>query len=264
MPARMVNEYVYCPRLFYLEWVDGRFADSDDTVEGRHVHRAVDTETGAAPLPEDGELRAARSVMLSSPRIGVVAKLDLIEGDGGAVIPVDFKKGRPQPDGTPWPSDSVQVRLQGLLLRENGYRSDHGEVYYAQVRQRVRVEFDEPQLADALALVADARAASTRTSPPLPLVDSPKCPRCSLVGLCLPDETNLLLAVIPTSTCPAVCPRARDLIGPTAASNAPITSSRSTSSVTAAIPATGVSEASGAPITTRCFRSRPCLRNLFT
>ena len=27
---------------------------------------------------------------------------------------------------------------------------------------------------------------------PAPLVDSPKCPRCSLVGICLPDETNWL------------------------------------------------------------------------
>ena len=26
--------------------------------------------------------------------------------------------------------------------------------------------------------------------PPPPLIDSPKCPRCSLVGICLPDETN--------------------------------------------------------------------------
>src|SRR5581483_3922497 len=29
---------------------------------------------------------------------------------------------------------------------------------------------------------------------PEPLVDSPKCPRCSLVGICLPDETNALRA----------------------------------------------------------------------
>ena len=39
-----------------------------------------------------------------------------------------------------------------------------------------------------------ARAVAARARPPLPLVDSPKCPRCSLVGLCLPDETNALLS----------------------------------------------------------------------
>ena len=30
----MVNEFVYCPCLFYLEWVQGRFATSDDVEEG--------------------------------------------------------------------------------------------------------------------------------------------------------------------------------------------------------------------------------------
>src|SRR5215468_10417022 len=93
---------------------DGRFEDSDDTVLGRHVHRAVDTETGPAPLPEDGDLLAARSLTLSSPVLGVVARLDLVEGGEGSVVPVDYKKGSPQPDGSPWPSDEVQVVLQAL------------------------------------------------------------------------------------------------------------------------------------------------------
>ena len=37
LPARMVNEYVYCPRLAYLEWVQGEWAESADTVEGIRV-----------------------------------------------------------------------------------------------------------------------------------------------------------------------------------------------------------------------------------
>ena len=35
LPARMVNEYVYCPRLAYLEWVQGEWADSAERVTGR-------------------------------------------------------------------------------------------------------------------------------------------------------------------------------------------------------------------------------------
>jgi CRISPR-associated protein Cas1 len=194
LPARMVNEFVYCPRLFYLEWVEARFADNDDTRLGQQVHRKVDVEAGAAPLPEDGELRRARSVTLSSERLGVIAKLDLIEGDGDSVVPVDYKKGSPQPDGTPWPSDEVQVCLQALLLREHGYQCDHVELWYAETRQRVRVELTPERLSWAADVVADARGVADRASPPLPLVNSPQCPRCSLVGLCLPDETNALLA----------------------------------------------------------------------
>ena len=34
LPARMVNEFVYCPRLFFYEWVEGVFRESADTLEG--------------------------------------------------------------------------------------------------------------------------------------------------------------------------------------------------------------------------------------
>ena len=50
VPARMVNEFVYCPRLFHLEWVQGRFATSDDVEEGRYVHRVVDEPGGVSSL----------------------------------------------------------------------------------------------------------------------------------------------------------------------------------------------------------------------
>lgn len=73
LPARMASEFVYCPRLFYLEWAQGRFVDNDETRLGRQVHRRVGTEAGAAPLPRDGQLRTARSVALSSLRLGVTA-----------------------------------------------------------------------------------------------------------------------------------------------------------------------------------------------
>ena len=44
LPARMVNEFVYCPRLFFYEWVEGIFRESSDTVEGSQQHKRVDKE----------------------------------------------------------------------------------------------------------------------------------------------------------------------------------------------------------------------------
>lgn len=193
VPARMINEFVYCPRLFYLEWVEGRFEESDDTVVGRHLHRRVDVESGQAPLPDDGEFAAARSLMLSAPDLGVVSRMDLVEGRDGNVVPVDYKKGHPQANGEAWPSDVVQVCLQAMVLREAGYRCERAEVYYAEVRRRVSIDITLELIESIERIVADARAVATSMQPPLPLVDSPKCERCSLVGICLPDETNLLL-----------------------------------------------------------------------
>lgn len=94
VPARTVNEFSYCRRLFFLEWVHAQFADNTDTVEGRWHHRAVDEQAGAVPLPDEGEVRIARSVMLSSTELGLVAKIDLLEGaPDGTVVPVDTKRG---------------------------------------------------------------------------------------------------------------------------------------------------------------------------
>jgi CRISPR-associated protein Cas1 len=196
LPARMLNEFTYCPRLFFLEWVSQQFAHSDDTVEGLWHHRAVDSPSGPAPLPGEGELRITRSLMLSSPRLGLVSKIDLVEpGPDGLVAPVDTKHGSPPniPERA-WEPERVQLCVQGLLLREHGYLCDYGYLWFADARQRVRVDFDDALVRRTLALLEEARHVARQETPPPPLIDSPKCPRCSLVGICLPDELNVLAA----------------------------------------------------------------------
>lgn len=42
VPARMLNEFTYCPRLFHLEYVQGEFADNEDTATGTSIHRRVE------------------------------------------------------------------------------------------------------------------------------------------------------------------------------------------------------------------------------
>src|SRR5215813_5186213 len=196
LPARMLNEYAYCPRLFYLEYVQGEWAHSADTLDGRLTHRRVDQEKGSLPAPEaldEIPKLHARSVMVGSDTLGAVARIDLIEDDDGRVVPVDYKRGAPPdiPEGAYEP-ERVQVCLQGLLLREHGYACDYGILYFAASQTRVTVEFTDVLVARTLELLRAARRTAETEDIPPPLVDSPKCPRCSLVGICLPDEVNLL------------------------------------------------------------------------
>lgn len=201
LPARMLNEYVYCPRLFFYEWVEGLFAHSADTVEGALRHEKLEPREDALPLPEEGddETRVARSVQLGSDTYGLIARMDLVEEEGGRVVPVDYKRGRPR-DGDhgpeAWDADRAQVCAQAIILRDNGYRCDEAVVYYDATRQRVRVPIDPPLVESVLAAIAGARALAARGELPPPLVDSPKCPRCSLVAICLPDETNAAPALL--------------------------------------------------------------------
>lgn len=193
LPARMVNEFAYCPRLFFYEWVEGLFAESADTVEGGFEHRRVDDKPTA--LPESGDLPQkihARSVTLTSERLRLIAKMDLVEADGGTVTPVDYKHGRPREGANGlelWPADRAQLAVQAMVLRENGYRCDEAIAYYRKTGQRVRVAVDAALVAETEELVRRAWSTAEAGEIPAPLVDSPKCPGCSLVGICLPDET---------------------------------------------------------------------------
>lgn len=197
LPARMLNEFVYCPRLFYLEHVAGLFQHNADTLDGSRRHRRVDRKTDELKHGDDANEREtihARSVTLSSPRYGIVAKLDLVEATGNIATPVDYKRGSPRKldDGTlvPWDPERVQICAQALVLRDNGYQCDEGIIFFWTTRQRVRVPIDDELVRlTEQAIEGALQIKQTGTVPP-PLVDSPKCPRCSLVSICLPDETN--------------------------------------------------------------------------
>ena len=271
LPARMINEAVYCSRLFYLMHVEGQFAHNAETVDGDAVHQRVDQKTDALaspqspadkspkpqlslPFEDDPQSEAdpfgptaitirpqqdsgdppaaskfeslgtvlpryeggdevaekihARSVTLASDALGVVAKLDLVEGNGIRVTPVDYKRGKPRrsSDGSlsAWKPERVQICLQALVLRENGFECDSGVLYFNSTRQRVTIVIDEPLIAETLKAIKRARAIALRDSPPPPLINSPKCPKCSLTAICLPDETNRCRAADGLGEAPAV------------------------------------------------------------
>lgn len=218
VPARMVNEVLYCERLMYLEWVQGEFADNYFTVDGRAVHRRADSRAkalrptptapskagGKADSEGDDEATAAepeekpytaRSVWLSSETLGVTAKIDVVDVDetGRVVIPVEYKRGkRPdQPEGAYLP-ERAQLCVQVLLLREHGFECDHGEVYFAADRQRVPITISEGLIDATRQAIRRAKEIAARGELPAPLRDSPKCNGCSLVGICLPDEVSML------------------------------------------------------------------------
>lgn len=197
LPARMLNEYVYCPRLFYYEWVEGVFSHNRETVEGALRHSKIDGKEDsfvpASELTAEDQLHS-RSVTLSSDQHGLTAKLDLIEGTGACVIPVDYKRGKPRKDETSgellaWDPDRTQLAVQAIVLRDNGYQCSEGVIYYVATKQRVRVEITDSLVEETLQNLAEAKQAASADEIPPPLQDSPKCPRCSLVGICLPDET---------------------------------------------------------------------------
>lgn len=59
LPVRMLNEYAFCPRLFHLMHVNGRWDDNFYTDQGRSVHRRTDAADDPLPPPDETRLLAA-------------------------------------------------------------------------------------------------------------------------------------------------------------------------------------------------------------
>ena len=229
IPARMLNEFVYCQRLFYYEFVEGVFVESVDTLRGEAIHKRVDSGNGALPAAKkkakkttqdepaatveaptkeaeaqnaEPETIHSRSVQMGSERLGVVAKMDLVESKtekedlftASEVCPVDYKAGAPKEGEEAnelWDTDKMQLGLQALILRDNGYICNEGVIYYRATKQRVRLPIT-PELENwILQNIAEAKRVITGPIP-APLIHSPKCVRCSLAPVCLPDETRML------------------------------------------------------------------------
>jgi CRISPR-associated protein Cas1 len=229
IPARMLNEFVYCQRLFYYEFVEGVFVESVDTLRGDAIHKRVDSGSGALPAAKkkakkttqdepaatveaptkeaetqnaEPETIHSRSVQMGSERLGVVAKMDLVESKtekedlftASEVCPVDYKAGAPKEGEEAnelWDTDKMQLGLQALILRDNGYTCNEGVIYYRATKQRVRLPITPELESWILQNIAEAKRVITGPIP-APLVNSPKCVRCSLAPVCLPDETRML------------------------------------------------------------------------
>jgi CRISPR-associated endonuclease Cas1/CRISPR-associated protein Cas4 len=201
VPVRMVNEYVYCPRLAFLEWVDSEWADSGATEEGRRAHVRVDAGGGKLPTPaeiNDKPDFVARSVTLASEQLGIIAKMDLIEGEDGTVTPIDTKRGnRPHVAEGAYEPERVQVCAQALILEGAGYKVADGAIWYAGSRERVRIALDDELRAKTRTAISNLRLTAAAGRLPPPLVDSPKCTKCSLAGICLPDEVTFFRKGLP-------------------------------------------------------------------
>jgi CRISP-associated protein Cas1 len=189
----MVNQFVFCPRFFHLAWSSGERGENELTTEGKWLHRRVDAGGGSLDMSVGVDKRVARSVELSSESLGVIAKIDMVEQSDGRVVPVEMKRTKPTgPFDGLWEPELLQLIVSCLLLQDNGFVCNESEVLYAIERQRQRYAVTQ-ELRDRVAeVLSELRLVAADPVPPAPLLDSPKCPTCIMVGACLPDEHNLL------------------------------------------------------------------------
>src|ERR1700676_4964256 len=122
IPLRALNQVTYCPRLYYLEYVDAVMPTNEYVEDGLFKHRRVNDPELENITRKDGDTLKTRSVSLSSEKWGLTGKLDLVEEKGGQAYPVEYKRSAAPKDdsGRPnfWENDALQLCGQALLLEE--------------------------------------------------------------------------------------------------------------------------------------------------
>jgi CRISPR-associated protein Cas1 len=205
IPVRALNQVTYCRRLYYLEYVEAVMPTNEHVEDGIFQHRRVDDpDLQNRTRKENGALHT-RSVQISSQRLGLSGKLDLVEEKNGRVYPVEYKRGSGPPrDAGPayWDNDAVQLCAQGLLLEEElGVAVPSGVLYYIGSKTRVEVPLDEALREKTLQAIRTIRELETLDAPPEPLPPElrHRCFGCSLATICQPEETLYCLKRIQLS-----------------------------------------------------------------
>jgi CRISPR-associated protein Cas1 len=196
IPVRALNQVTYCPRLYYLQYVDCVMPTNQHVEAGLHDHRRVDDPDLANKARKEGAAVQTRGVALSSEALGLSGVLDLVEERDGEKYPVETKHGSAPRDAdgrpTAWDNDAVQLCAQGMLLEEQtGTPVGRGVQYYAGTRERVTVPFTDELRAKTRVALDLCRELSARDAPPAPLPAElrHRCFGCSLAPVCLPEET---------------------------------------------------------------------------
>lgn len=190
IPISSLNALEYCPRRFYYQFVQGEMLINEFVLEGTLVHQRVH-RPGKLAIAE-GEIQTTQ-VYLYSEELRLSGYADIVEEQEGLIVPVEFKHGH---QGN-WLNDHIQLCAQALCLEERQLGKPlipFGYIFYVGSRRRVQVDFDEELRAKTRAAIAQAFEVATFEKPPPPLEGklANRCPNCSLVPLCLPDEVKML------------------------------------------------------------------------
>jgi CRISPR-associated exonuclease Cas4 len=183
IPLSALQHLVFCERQCALIHVERMWLENRLTAEGRIMHERVhhaDPETRR-------KVRFAYAVPLRSLRLGVSGQADVVEFHaGGAVVPVEHKRGKPKPDH----SDAVQLCAQAMCLEEMlDVAILEGSLFYGKTRRRKAIAFDAPlrRETEAAADRLHELIRSGRTPPP---VFEAKCKSCSFLTVCMPETLS--------------------------------------------------------------------------
>jgi CRISPR-associated exonuclease Cas4 len=190
IPISSLNALEYCPRSFYYQVVQGEMMVNEFVLEGTLEHQRV--HKAGTHTTAEGEMQTTR-LYLYSETLHLSGFTDVIEERAGVFLPVEYKHGQL---GN-WLNDHIQLCAQALCLEERQPGKPpipYGYIYYVGSRRRAQVMFTQQLRARTRAAITQAFQVAARQTPPPPLSGelATRCPPCSLLPLCMPEEVRQL------------------------------------------------------------------------
>lgn len=187
-----IQHFVFCRRQWALIHIEQQWEENLRTVDGSIMHRNVH-DSGFNE--KRGELITARSMSVSSSRLGISGECDVVEfrrspngtelfGREGkySVTPIEYKRGEPKENE----SDIMQLAAQAMCLEDMlCCRIDFGYLFYGEIRRRVKVEISDDLRKRTEDVISEMHSLYRRRHTPK-VKRTRSCNACSLKNICLP------------------------------------------------------------------------------
>jgi CRISPR-associated exonuclease Cas4 len=182
LPISRLNQFLYCPRRFWLMYVYAEIDINAVMLDGIHKH--AHSHSPGVDWHPDG--RVYRSMWVWSDPLRIAGVADFVQvADAGKMVPIEHKRGRMGK----WLSDHIQLCAQALCLEERtGQPVSHGELFYWANRRREVVTLDDALRQKTTDTIAAVFALLERGRIPDPIIETAKCRDCSMQPICLPKE----------------------------------------------------------------------------
>lgn len=192
IPLSRLSHASFCLRRAALLTNEQLWNENADTAKGRQEHEKVHTER----IERRGDRLMLYEYEVVSEKMGIGGKCDCVEAvrdESGCRIPaadfpvklypIEYKHGKLREEE----SYEIQLCAQAMCLEEM-YETEitEGAVFYISSHRRKAVMFTDAlrqKVIETVCLVDDIR--KNFTVPPA--ISGPRCKRCSLRELCLPD-----------------------------------------------------------------------------
>lgn len=183
IPISLVAHWSFCPRRAWLESVGEVPPPTAQMAAGMAAHKRVDTPTSR------DDVDTVRGLNVRNAQLGYHGRIDRAERLGDNSLNLIEHKSTPvklKPEVSE--ANRLQLTLQTMALESQGFSVPSAGIYFSNHHGTVFVDIDDVERNAAVHAVEQTRSVVNAVRAPLPLVDDPKCMRCSHAAVCLPEE----------------------------------------------------------------------------